>query len=167
VTAVALAVAFVAWLVLHDGDGSSEPKRTESAAVSVVELRSLAASLDRPVYWAGARPGFRYELTKTTQGQIYIRYLPPGVRVGDARPAFLTVGSYPQANAFARLQAAAHARGAVTVPIAGSGLAFYNKRRPTSVYFTYPGANYQVEVYDRSPARARSLVASGKIVPIR
>jgi hypothetical protein len=166
VAAIAVAVAFVTWLIVHNGNESSGPKQTGSVAVSVGELRSLQASLRRPVYWAGSKSGFQYELTKTSQGQLYVRYLPAGVDVGDAQARFLTVGTYPQAKAFARLQAAARARGAVTVPIRGRGLAFYNKRRPTSVYFTYPGANYQVEVYDPSPALARSLVASGRVRPV-
>ena len=37
----------------------------------------------------------------------------------------------------------------------------------TTVDFGYPGAKYQVEVYDPSPQQARSLVLAGTIVPIR
>jgi hypothetical protein len=35
------------------------------------------------------------------------------------------------------------------------------------VYFSYPGATYQVEVFDPSAKQARTLVLAGKITPIK
>jgi hypothetical protein len=32
-----------------------------------------------PVYWAGPRPSYTYELTRTSDGRIFVRYLPTGV----------------------------------------------------------------------------------------
>jgi hypothetical protein len=60
---------------------------------------------------------------------------------------------------------AASQPGAVKVPLNG-GVAFYNRARPTSVYFAFPGANVQVETYDPSAAVARRLVETGAIKPI-
>ena len=54
---------------------------TQMAAVA--ELEAVAKSLGHPVYWAGPRKGVTYELTRTTDGKVYIRYLPRGTHVGD------------------------------------------------------------------------------------
>jgi hypothetical protein len=75
------------------------------------------------------------------------------------------VGTYVVPNAAAAVRAAAAQPGAVRVPVSG-GVGFYNRARPTSVYFAYPGSNVQVETYDPSPALARRLVESGAIQPI-
>ena len=53
------------------------------------------------------------------------------------------------------------------IPIAGKGLAVYRPSAVTNVYLAYPGVNYQVEVFDPAPERARRLVASGKVTPVR
>ena len=49
----------------------------------------------------------------------------------------------------------------------GGGLAIWSKKRPTSVYLAYPGSDYLVEVFDPSAERARELVLSGEVAPIR
>ena len=50
--------------------------------------------------------------------------------------------------------------------IGHNGVVVYSSARPTSVYFSYPGANYQVEVYTHSTRTARSLVEAGTITRI-
>ena len=50
--------------------------------------------------------------------------------------------------------------------MSGRGVAFYETRSPTNVYFAYPGSNYQVEIYDPSAAEAQSLVSSGQVTPV-
>jgi hypothetical protein len=97
-------------------------------------------------------------------GRIYVRYLPAGVKVGVARPEFLTVGTYPQTHALAVLKAAA-AKGSETIELEGGGLARIDEK-PTSIYLAYPGEDLVVEVYDPDAARARQLVTSGRIVPV-
>jgi hypothetical protein len=119
-----------------------------------------------PVYWAGAVRGSTYELSRTKDGRIYIRYLQRGAKIGDPKPKYLAVGTYPQANAFASLKATAKKQGVPTMKLRGGGLAFIDKTHPTSVYLAYPGSDYQIEVYDPSPARARRLVVSGRVVPL-
>lgn len=170
VLAVALMAGFFAWLLLirNENDGGSTAEGGSAAAVASVEdLKALPSSVGHDVYWAGTRSGYRYELTRTKGGEIYLRYLPPGVEVGDRRPNFLTVGTYPHPNAFATVRKASRRDGAITRSIAGGGLAVANKAIPRSVYFAYPGSDYLQEVYDRSPKRARSLVITGQVRPIR
>jgi hypothetical protein len=168
-SAVAAAALVVAWLFLHRA-GSSTPRAAAGsgpALISQSQLQGLAASLDQPVYWAGPRAGYSYEATVARGGRVYVRYLPLGVKAGDPRASFLVVGTYTEPGSFADLKRAAKQGGSVSVGIDRGGLVVFSSQRPTSVYFSYPGAKYQVEVYSPSGNAARSLVLGGKITPIR
>jgi len=107
-----------------------------------------------------------YELTETSDGRIYVRYLPRGIGVGDPKP-HTTVGTYPFRNPVAAVKAIAKETGGRTFSIAGGGLAAVDGNHPTSVYVAFPRSDYQIEVFDRSAARARQLVSSGLVVPVR
>ena len=133
--------------------------------MSLAALNALASSSSSPVYWTGPARGSTYELTKTTDGRVFIRYLPRGVAVGTDKP-YLTVGTYPVAGAFTVLSTLANRSGSVKLKVGGGAIAFYDSASPTNVYFAYPGSNYQVEVYDPSPIEARTLVSSGQVVPV-
>jgi hypothetical protein len=163
--AAGLATFVVGWLLIGGDRGSTQPRSTVSAA-SEAELRAFAASAPNPVYWAGPRAGQTYELFKTSDGRVYVRYLPAGVKVGDPRPLFLTVGTYPLAHAFAATRRISRAPGRTAQPLPGGGIAVFSGDT-SSVYFSYPGAKYQVEVYAPSPSTTRSLVLNGQVVPIR
>jgi hypothetical protein len=130
------------------------------------QLESFAHSTPGPVYWAGPTDGVSYEVTTTTSGRTYVRYLPAGVSAGDPRADFLVVGTYPQPHAFAELQHAASGPRSISFHIDHGGLMVYSFTRPTSVYVGYPGRAYQVEVYDPSGEAARKLVAAREIVPV-
>jgi hypothetical protein len=107
--ALGLAAFFVGWLVMNRGDDSA-PTASGATAKSESELRSFAESVSHPVYWAGPKDGNTYEVTRTSDGRVYVRYLPEGTQVGDPRARFLTVGTYPRAGAWAELKRAARAR---------------------------------------------------------
>ena len=163
VIAVAVAAGLIAWLVLRGNGGSSgDQTRTSSSraeAVTAQQLTKLAATLQHPIFWLGPKHGFTYELTKTTNGKIYVRYLPAGVKVGSSKP-YLTVATYPFPGAFAAIQNQASTKGAVMTRLADRGLALLDTGYPESTHVAYPNVNYQVEVYDPTPARAFQL-ASG------
>jgi hypothetical protein len=163
--ALGFAAFLIGWLAIG---GNDKPSQSDggATATSEAELREFAASAAHPVYWAGPRTGQTYELTHTSDGRVYIRYLPEGVKAGDPRPQFLTVGTYPRARAYAELKRAASAPGAMSRDLPGGGLAVVS-RGSTSVYFGYPDARYQVEVYTPSASSARNLVFGGQVVPIR
>jgi hypothetical protein len=165
--AMAVTVLVVGWL-LFAKDGSSPTPSTNSgpAIVSQTQLERFAASLDHPLLWAGQKPGYSYELT-SSHGRAWVRYLPTGTKAGDPRASFLVVGTYALPDAFAGLQRVAKSPTSVSRPIAEGGLLVYDARRPTSVYFSYPGVKYQVEVYAPSSGDARSLILDGKITPVR
>jgi hypothetical protein len=165
---LALVALGAAWLVQRGGGGASATLPRPGAgptAVSERQLEKLADSVDFPVYWAGARSG-TYELTRTTDGRIYIRYLPSRDKVGDRGPNYLTVGTYPTKNAFLSVRRAAARRGAISLKIDRGGLLVFNTGAPKNVHFAYPKAKYQVEVYSPSQQQARALVLAGTIEPI-
>ena len=159
---LAVVVGLVLWLVLRGG-GGKETQRAPATAASVTRLNRFASSVRHPIYWAGSQPGFTYELSRTRDGRVYIRYLPPGVKPGTSKPDYLTIGTYPQPHALSTLRATARKQGAQLIHLSGGGLAFQYKGRPTSVYLAFPGSNYQVEVFDPSPTRALRLVSSGQV----
>lgn len=136
-------------------------------AVSPGALRSLAKDLGQPIYWAGPRTGVTYEVRQAASGRIYVRYLPSGVKVG-ASGAYLTVATYPVVGAFAVTQGLGKSPGNTSLRVRGGGVAAYDERATTkNVYVAYPGADYQVEVFDPTAGRALELVRSGRISAIR
>jgi hypothetical protein len=175
VLAVALAAAFVAWFLIGGNDDDSNgtggaPATGDATAAHLAsedEIVSLARSLDYPIYWAGAISGRNFELTRTGSGRVYVRYLPDGVEAGDRNPAYLTVGTYPQANGFAALRTAARRPNTVSRQAAGGALIVYDRTHPRSAYFSFPKARFQVEVFDPKPGRARRLTLSGRIRRVR
>lgn len=181
VVALAVAIAFVVWLVVRGNDNSSStakttptatkpgktipPPRETVKAASVQSLRALARAAGHPIYWAGPQPNVKYELTQVTDGRIFIRYLPKSAPIRTKHP-YPIVATYPVPNAYKAVRTAAKESGAVTFHTKRGALAVYNQSAATNVYFAFPGSKYQVEVFDPSPGRARQLVRSGTIRPI-
>jgi hypothetical protein len=165
--ALAVLGGFVAWLIFKGDDNKANaPVRAPAVAASYSQLQALPGQVGHEVYWTGKKTGYTYELTRTSQGNIFVRYLPASAEVGDSRPNFLTVGTYPRRDAYASLKKIATKPDSVSRQLAGGGIAVYSKQRPTSVYAAYPGDGLQVEVFDPSPTRARQLVFSGQVRPL-
>jgi hypothetical protein len=167
VLAVAIAAGLIVWLATRGGGShpTTVPKPGKVVPVSERGLATLVDALKRPIYWAGPKAGYTYELTQTADGRIYVRYLPRGVKIGSRRP-FLTIGTYAIPDAFKLTKQVARKSDSVRVAIGHGGIAFYARSAPTNVYFAYPGSDYQVEVYDPSAARARRLVTSGQVAAV-
>ncbi|MDP9257786.1 MAG: hypothetical protein M3Q31_14690 [Actinomycetota bacterium] len=173
--AVALAIGggLAAWAITGGsggGDGatgtSSSTSRTATTAtpigpigLSAKGLRTLTASVRQPVYWVGEKPGYLYELTRTGNGNIFVRYLPPGVKVGSKQAIYLIVATYPFKNA---LQALKNLK-ARKVAIPGGGIAIVDRAHPQSVHLAYPGIDKEVEIFDPSPARSLQIAKSGQV----
>lgn len=145
--------------------GVGSPAPTSAMSVSTSELKALGDSTTYPIYWVGTRKNVTYELTRTPDGRVYVRYLPPGMKVGEQRPV-LTIGTYPLANAYRATATVAKERNSVRIAVEG-GVAFYSRTHPTSVYLGRPGSPVQVEVFDPDAAEGHQLVASGQVRPIR
>ena len=168
---LALACGLAAWFLLTRESAPqpaapSQARATGPRILTADGLSAIAALRGTPVYWAGARPGTLYEVTETTKGHVYVRYLPSGTAPGDRRAAFLTVGTYPRPDAYGDVRAASRRPGAASFPLRGRGLAVYDRSRPTSIYVAFPGWTQQVEVYDPSAANALRLVESGLVRPV-
>jgi len=165
VLAIALIAGFLIWLVfIRDDDSVNDGPN--STAVTVSDLQNLSVEVDHPVYWAGPRPATTYELTRTARGDIFIRYLPQGVQVGDERPDYLTVGTYPVPRAYATLRQSARREGTTTGKLPNQGMYLVGSEQPNSVYVAYRSEDVQIEVFAPSARRAQELVTSGRIRPL-
>ncbi len=174
---LALAAGLVAWVLIDRNEQTASPTPATAPAaslppsadgpriVTVDGLSALSGLRGQPVFWAGARPDAVYEVTESADGRVYVRYLRSDSQLGSPQPDFLTVATYPRPNAYADIQAAAKRPGAMTIELP-EGLAMYNERTPTSVYFAYRGSTQQVEVYSPSALEARRVVESGRVQPV-
>lgn len=185
VLAAAALVALAVWLVMsvRDQSGHNGPRhiaQTPSAATprshagavpssgsgaTLLPLAALRRAGRRhpTVYWAGPRAHLDYEFTVTAGGRTYVRYLPKGVKAGDPRPKFLTVGTYVVPHPLADLRRAARSHDAETTHLPGGGLALMDRSDPTSAFIAKPGWKAQVEVYDPKPGMAMGLILSGAV----
>ncbi len=176
VVAIALAAGFVVWLLVRGNDDSSSSSKattTEETAKPIgpvaatpAALRSASAQAKRPIYWVGPRSGQTYELTRTASGRVYIRYLPPGAKIGNRRADYTIVGTYPTKDALKVLQDLAKQPTEKSVSAPGGGIAVYATNAPTNVYVAFPGSDEQIEVFDPSAKRALRLVTSGRVAPV-
>jgi len=106
-----------------DRAGRRTAPHRHRADARLVRSAEGAGSFPWPyVYWAGAPSKDTYELTRTTDGRTDIRYLPPGVAVGDTRPDYLTVGTYPLTNAYALVRTTAARSHVEPLRLADGGL---------------------------------------------
>ncbi|HEX5928311.1 MAG TPA: hypothetical protein VFY48_02870 [Solirubrobacterales bacterium] len=166
VSAVLVLVAVV--LAVSGGDGGDEVEveavDTTPRLVEPADLGELEETLGHAVYWAGERPPEQLELAQDASGNVFLRYLPPGVEAGDPGAEFLTVGTYPFADPVAGLESTAAEVGANLQVGPDGAKVLVNPEAPDSAYLAYPGSELQVEVYDPSGA-ALELVRSGQIGP--
>jgi hypothetical protein len=175
VIAVAVAVAFLVWLLFIRGDDGEETVtgQAEQARVSEIgpieatrsDLLELQEEAGHPVYWLGEMEGKEIEVTRTTDANIYVRYLDTGASVGEKAP-FLTVSTYPFADAFRALEVVAERPGSVSERLDDGALVVRADEAATSVYIAWPGQDVQVEIFDADPDEASSAATSGDLTPV-
>lgn len=166
---VVLSVALVAVVLIWalGGDDSPTPTVDEPEAVSASELSDFADEQGKPVYWLGERPGETYELTDSSSGRIYVRYLPQGVNAGDKRASFVTVATYPESNGVVALRKAAREEDGAKLGKTDDGaVLLIDPASPKNAHLAYPGANLQVEVFSPVPGEALRLAARGAVQPV-
>jgi len=132
-------------------------------AASPAVLATIAKAAGQPVFWTGTQAGYRYELTRTSAGDVYVRYLPHGAKVGNRQADYRVVGTYPYAGALAALEAY---RGGKRTSLPGGGVVLSTTTDPKSVHIAYPGLDYQIEVYDPVPGRALQLALAGRVTRV-
>ena len=103
-------------------------------------------------------------MTVSSSGQTQIRYLPTGVPVGT-KQGYLTIATYPVANAFAATNSLTGS-GNVTLHIPHGGIAEYPNGQADDIHLAFPDGVVQVEVFDPSPTVPPQLVSSGAVVPV-
>jgi hypothetical protein len=161
---VALVAAVVVWLVQGDDSSSSTD---EPEVVSVSQLSEFAAEQGTPVYWLGVRQGASYELTDTSSGRIYVRYLTGGAEAGDKRAKFITVATYPEESGVAALhKAAREGHGAKLAKTDDGAVLLVDPNSPDNAHLAYPGGDPQIEVYSPVPGEALRLAARGAVRPV-
>jgi hypothetical protein len=170
VVAIAAGILIVVLFISGDDDGGSQSLDagfTGPVIASKGDISALAQGVGHPVYWAGQREGSEIELTQTSDGRVYVRYLTGGAEAGDPRPIFLTVGTYPFEDPRGALEELAKESDAESHELADGGLAVTTEGAPNSIYIAYPDTPYQVEVFAPDAAEGLSLVTSGAITPVR
>jgi hypothetical protein len=169
--------AFVWFRSSADSTGAAQPSAAPTSTlgavpgvaakvVSIQTLRGLARANDRPLYWAGSRPGTRIEYTRRTDGTTFVRYLTGRAKAGDPSPGYVVVATYSQPDAYARVSAIAGRTHLLQTRLGGGGIAVTRPGRPQNIYLVYPKLPYQIEVYAPTPQQARRLVFAGAIKPV-
>lgn len=176
IVAIIAVCVVVAWLVSlrMQGSDAATPSATPSAGavqasgpaiVTAQDVLDAASTVGHAVYWAGEREGTQLELTVGADGSVFVRYLPAGASAGVEAP-YLTVATYPDANAYANLTEAAKQPGAASVKYAGGALAVASSETATNVNFGFENAGIQIEVFSPATGEAWSLIESGAVVQV-
>lgn len=180
IAAVAIVITLAVWVVAGRMQAPSDTVTagvTDSASAVAIaasgpalatkaDILAAAARVGHAVYWAGELPNTGYELTVATSGAVFVRYLPSGAQVGSKTP-YLTVATYPDANAFANIRSAAAETGTVSVKYAGGAFAVASSDVASNVNFAFEGAPIQIEVFAPAPGKAWSLIEAGSISQIQ
>jgi hypothetical protein len=164
-----LATIAVAVVLTACGGGDDTVALTpgEPQVLSATELSAFASEQSEPVYWLGARKGSELEVTHSSDGRIYIRYLTDGAEVGDPRAKFLTVGTYPGKSGVAALRAAlASHSGSKLVRTDDGALLLIDAASPQNAHLAYPGQGVQIEVFSPVPGAALRLASAGDVQPV-
>lgn len=169
IVAIAIAAGLLAWVLIDRNNSSfalNPVTPIAPQALSADGLRSTAKQLGQPVYWAGPKAGYTYELERDKSDNINVTYLPPGTSVG-ARGNYLVIGTFRFVNASSAIERASHNAGSRSLKLPNGGVAVYNPARPWAYWFAVPNSHYQAGVFTpNSPSLARRLVASGRVVPV-
>jgi hypothetical protein len=158
-----IAVAGIVIAVVVSGNSGSGVHPIAPIELSASGLRTLARNVPQSIYWVGPRKGYLYELTRLSNGNVAIRYLPDGVQAGSPGSQFLSVTTVPQPGAFRKLKESSKGK---WVSTSGGGIAVVDTSHPTNVGVAYPGESYQIELYDPSPSKARTFAVSGAVRPV-
>jgi hypothetical protein len=150
------------------GPSTTRPARTAAPLgpdeLSAAGLKARAGALGQDVYWLGPEKGGRYELERTAAGDVFVRY--PTAWAGGSH-GVTTVGTYPLPDAYAATGALARRDGWAEEHVEAWLVAYPSSAPGTGVYLAAQSFPYQIEVYDPEPGRARSLVESGAVGPVR
>lgn len=161
VVAVVAVILIISWLG-GDDDSSSQTPQTLTEA----ELIEQVHDMGQTVYWVGPQPGSEgYELTPAPDGSVFLRYVPNGASGKDPQTEYLTVGTYPVADAQgALLNAKESSPGAKLSEHDGYQVL---EGGPKNVYVVFSAQpELQIEIYSPEPAEAAHLANAGVLTTI-
>lgn len=158
---VALGLTLAGAIPSFQSNNQAEIPIGKPVIVSEQQLRTYGAA-NPTVYWAGPLPDRQYEITRSNTGATYLRYLPKDAKVGT-EDQFLTVATYPQDQGYVLLQATAESETATSQQTQSGALVVVDQKSPLSTYFSFPNANFQVEVFSPTTDESKKLVLDGKI----
>jgi hypothetical protein len=170
-----VAVAAAVTIALVVGKRADSPPATTTTqgtvtpvgpmALTASALKALPGNLNQVIYWVGPVAGHNYELTRTTANDVFVRYLPTGVKVGTHQGEYLVVATYPDNGALAALKAS---NDGPPLAVAGAkgAVARVERGKPTNVHVAFPHVDYQLEIYSPSAKKALRLATSGALTPV-
>jgi len=161
---LAVVVGVVLWLVLgHSSKGKHHGKTYKTIgpiAFSSKNLKQESHFIHTRFFWAGPQQGDTYEFTRDRNGYLFVRYLPHGIHPGAKGAHYLIVVTYPFPGGY---QALKHQAKSNALPGPDQSIVFQRPHDKKSVLMAFPGQDYQIEVFDPSPAVALATARSGKI----
>jgi hypothetical protein len=163
---LAAAGAFAAVALTNDG-APALPPAGKPAVLTDKALAAVEAVVGHEIYGIATPAGATSEITRAASGEVWVRYLVGDAKIGDRRADYLTIGTYPRADALAAAKVAAKGEQSRSAELPDGGVMLWSLERPESVYAASPGSDLLVEVYSPSPERARALVAGGAVAPLR
>jgi hypothetical protein len=166
VAVAALVFGLLAYFHSTATTASGSPTVGVPTIVSSQDLAAYAKTTG-PIYWAGAQKSKQYELTVTADGDTYVRYLPAGVKAGSTSAKYLTVATYPVANAYALLVAKGKDDGETATTTQSGAVILSSDSDKSRAYFAFPNSNFQVEVFDPQSGEALSKVSNGSLVVVK
>jgi hypothetical protein len=166
VASIFLLLVALALAIVGGKDGEAAPVQEGPRVVDATEVEDLEATLGHPVYWAGPSGRDDLELTVEADGSVYLRYLPRETKPGNPRQEFLTVGTYPVADAQAALQRTAEANGTQLMRLDDGSIVLPNPASAGSVYLAHPDSDLEIEVYDPKSGQALQLIRAKAIEPV-
>ena len=158
--------ALAAVTLTRDEAPPAAPAAGAPALLTAGTLQAVSAAVGHDVYGIAAPAGTRPEVTRGSDGEVWVRYLSGGAKAGDPRADYLTIGTYPRSDALAAAKAAAEGGRSRSIALPDGGVMLWSLERPESVYAASPGSNLLIEVYSPDPARARALVSGGAVAPL-
>lgn len=165
--ALLTAGAAYAAITLTRDDAPVLPAAGTPALLTGEVLGAVTTAVGHDVYGVVAPAGSRPEVTRGADGEVWVRYLSGDAKLGDKRAEYLTIGTYPRADALAAAKAAAEGDEQRSAELPDGGVMLWSVERPESVYAASPGSDLLVEVYSPDAERARALVTDGAVAPLR
>jgi hypothetical protein len=165
-------VGVVGWLIFGHDSKKGNPNVVVVPYIKPVgynaqNLAAESAYINTRFYWAGAKKNTIYEFRRTTNGYLYVRYLPKGTPIGK-HGAFLTIATYhfrgAKGGGYSALKNEA---GAHALQGPNGSIIFVRPKDPHSVLMAFPGGNDQIEIFAPRPVDAVKTARSGNIAPVR